>query len=107
VHPVSAITQRATWCSDVLLTFTMAASGTCHHSARDARPPLPVDTLDNGYISSVAGIGTTPGGRTEGSGGHEQIWRTRSEWRDRHSHQGAGGISGGWSAVAVRNSKSW
>ena len=63
MHPVSANTQRPTWCSDVLLAFTMAASGTCRHSARDTRPPLPVDTLDNGYISSVGGIGTTPGGR--------------------------------------------
>ncbi len=43
--------------------LTMAVSGACHHSARETRPPLPVDTLDNGYISSVGGIGTTPGGR--------------------------------------------
>jgi TonB-dependent SusC/RagA subfamily outer membrane receptor len=31
----------------------MAASGACHHSARDAGAPLPVDTLDNGYTTSV------------------------------------------------------
>jgi TonB-dependent SusC/RagA subfamily outer membrane receptor len=53
MRPLSAITRRPRWCSAALLSLTMAVSGACHHSARDARAPLPVDTLDNGYTSSV------------------------------------------------------
>lgn len=51
--PASAITRRPRWCSAALLSLTMAASGACHHSARGAGAPLPVDTLDNGYTTSV------------------------------------------------------
>ena len=53
MRPLPAITRRPRWCSAALLSLTMAASGACHHSARVAGTPLPVDTLDNGYLSSV------------------------------------------------------
>ena len=43
-----AITRHFGWCSAALLSLTMTASGACHHSARDAHAPLPVNTLDNG-----------------------------------------------------------
>ena len=67
------ITHRPRWCSVALLSLTVAASGACHHSARGARAPLPVDTLDNGYTTSV---------REHGSGavrslGPEEIARLR------------------------------
>lgn len=58
MRPLSALTRRPRWCSAALLSLTMAASGACHHSARDARAPLPVDTLDNGYTSSVGEYGS-------------------------------------------------
>ena len=44
----SAIARHFGRCSAALLSLTMAASGACHHSARDAHAPLPVNTLDNG-----------------------------------------------------------
>ena len=53
MRPAFAITRRPNWCSAVLLSLTMAASGACHHSARDAGPLLPADTLDNRYRTSV------------------------------------------------------
>lgn len=53
MRPLSAITRRPRWRRAALLSLTMAASGACHHSARDAHAPLPVDTLDNGYTTSV------------------------------------------------------
>ncbi len=46
-------TRGPRWRSVTLLALTMAASGACHHSARERQAPLPVDTLDNGYTSSV------------------------------------------------------
>ena len=52
MRPASAITRRP-WCSAALVSLTMAASGACHHSARGAGAPLPADTLDNGYTTSV------------------------------------------------------
>ncbi|HJU67125.1 MAG TPA: TonB-dependent receptor plug domain-containing protein [Gemmatimonadaceae bacterium] len=57
MHPLAA-THRLSW-SAALLSLTIAASGACHHSARDASAPLPADTLDNGYTISVRqdGIG--------------------------------------------------
>jgi len=48
MRPRSAVTRRSGWCSVALLSLTMAASGACHHSARDAHAPLPINTLDNG-----------------------------------------------------------
>lgn len=53
MRPLSAITRRPRWCNAALLALTVAASGACHHSARDARAPLPADTLDNGNTTSV------------------------------------------------------
>ena len=73
MHPLSAITHRPRWCSAALLALTMAASGACHHSARVAGAPLPVDTLDNGHISSVGG----PGSGAVRSLGPEEIARLR------------------------------
>ena len=72
MRPAAAITPRR-WCSAALLSLTMAASGACHHSARGAGAPLPLDTLDNGYTTSV---------REHGSGavrslGPEEIARLR------------------------------
>lgn len=52
MRPVSVITHRR-WCGAALLALTMTASGACHHSARDAGAPLPVDTLDNASTTSV------------------------------------------------------
>ncbi len=53
MRPQSAIAHRPGWCSAALLSLTMAASGACHHSARERLAPLPADTLDNGYATSV------------------------------------------------------
>ena len=53
MRPRSAITHRPGWCSAALLSLTMAASGACHHSARQPQAPLPADTLDNRYTTSV------------------------------------------------------
>jgi TonB-dependent SusC/RagA subfamily outer membrane receptor len=53
MRSLSAITHRPRWCSAALLSLTVAASGACHHSARDAGAPLPADTLDNGYTTWV------------------------------------------------------
>ena len=53
MRPLSEFTRRPHWCSAAFLSLTMAASGACHHSARVAGAPLPVDTLDNGYTTSV------------------------------------------------------
>lgn len=53
MRPRSAIAPRPRWCSAALLSLTMAASGACHHSARSTAAPLPIDTLDNGYTTSV------------------------------------------------------
>ena len=53
MRPLSPITHRPRWCSVALLCLTVLASGACHRSARVAGAPLPVDTLDNRYISSV------------------------------------------------------
>ena len=53
MRPMFPITHRPRWCSVALLCLTVVASGACHHSARSAGAPLPVDTLDNGYTTSV------------------------------------------------------
>lgn len=53
MRPASPITHHPRWGIAALLSLTMAASGGCHHSARDAGAPLPLDTLDNGYTTSV------------------------------------------------------
>ena len=58
MRSLPTITHRPRWCSVALVSLTMAASGACHHSARDAQAPLPVDTLDNGYTSSVGARGS-------------------------------------------------
>ena len=71
MRPLSAITRRPGWCSAALLSLTVAASGACHHSARDARAPLPADTL--GYTTLVR---THPSGAM-GSLGPAEIARLR------------------------------
>jgi TonB-dependent SusC/RagA subfamily outer membrane receptor len=53
MRPLSANTRRPRWCSAALLSLTIAASGACHHSARDAGAPLPVDTLGHGSTTSA------------------------------------------------------
>ena len=53
MRPASATDRRRHWCGAALLFLTIATSGACHHSARDTGAPLPVDTLDNGYATSV------------------------------------------------------
>jgi TonB-dependent SusC/RagA subfamily outer membrane receptor len=53
MRPASAIDRRRNWCGAALISLTIAASGACHHSARNAGAPLPADTLDNGYTPSV------------------------------------------------------
>ena len=53
MRTASAITRRRHWYGPALLSLTIAASGACHHSARDAGAPLPADTLDNGSTTSV------------------------------------------------------
>lgn len=53
MRPPSAMTRHARWAGVALLSLTTAVSGSCHHSAREPQAPLPVDTLDNRYISSV------------------------------------------------------
>ena len=53
-----AIPHRHRWCIVALLSLTVAASGACHHSAPVAGAPLPVDTLDNGYTTSVRDHGS-------------------------------------------------
>ena len=53
MRPPSVITRHARWAGVALLSLTGAVSGACHHSARDSRAPLPADTLDTGYVSSV------------------------------------------------------
>lgn len=55
MRPISVITHRHRWCSAALLALTVTAGGACHHSARDAGVPLPVDTLDNANTTSVGG----------------------------------------------------
>jgi TonB-dependent starch-binding outer membrane protein SusC len=48
-----SIRHRIRWSSVMLLALTMASGGGCHHSARDAGAPLPVDTLGHGYTTSA------------------------------------------------------
>ncbi|HEU5186198.1 MAG TPA: TonB-dependent receptor plug domain-containing protein [Gemmatimonadaceae bacterium] len=55
MRPIPVITHRRRWCSAGLLALTLTASGACHHSARDAGAPLPVDSLDNASTTSVGG----------------------------------------------------
>jgi TonB-dependent SusC/RagA subfamily outer membrane receptor len=57
MRPLSATTRRARWCCAALLALTIAASGACHHSAPSPRAPLPDNTLDNAYATSVGGHG--------------------------------------------------
>jgi TonB-dependent starch-binding outer membrane protein SusC len=61
MRSLSTITHRPRWCTVALLFLTMAASGACHHSARGSRTPLPDDTLDNGYTTSVEEHGSGTG----------------------------------------------
>ena len=49
----SPLSHRPRWCSVALLSLTVMAGGACHHSARVAGAPLPVDTLDNRGTPSV------------------------------------------------------
>lgn len=58
MRPLSAVTRRPRWCSAALLSLTIAASGACHHSARVAGTPLPIDTLDNVHSTSVREYGS-------------------------------------------------
>lgn len=53
MRPASPITHHPRWGIAALLSLTVAAGGACHHSARNAGAPLPLDTLDNGYTTSV------------------------------------------------------
>ena len=58
MRSLSTIPHRPRWCSVALLSLTVVVSGACHHSARVAAAPLPTDTLDSGYISSVGEHGS-------------------------------------------------
>ena len=53
MRPVPAITRCARWSSAGLLVLTVATTGACHHSARDAGAPLPVDTLGHRSTTSA------------------------------------------------------
>jgi TonB-dependent SusC/RagA subfamily outer membrane receptor len=53
MRPASAITRRLHSCGAALLSLTVAVTGACHHSARDAVAPLPIEMLDNGNVNSV------------------------------------------------------
>jgi TonB-dependent SusC/RagA subfamily outer membrane receptor len=95
MRSLSTITHRPRWCSVALLSLTMAASGACHHSARGAGAPLPVDTLDNSYTTSV---------REHGSGA---VWSLRpaelARLRVRRVEELLGGRVAGLSVLPTPN----
>ena len=53
MRPLFAIRHRIPSSRVTLLALTIASGGGCHHSARDARAPVPADTLGHGYTTST------------------------------------------------------